>query len=81
VALIFPQLDIRVLYTVLVILVAAGRVVELRIASRNRRDLLGRGGVEVAPGHYRWMVLQHTAFLVCCPLEVWVLGRPFLPAL
>lgn len=73
--------DTRVLYTLLVILVAAGRVVELRIAARNRRALLARGGVEVAPGHYRWMVLQHTAFLVCCPLEVWLLGRPFLPAL
>jgi methyltransferase len=81
VALIPPQLDTRVLYTLLVVLVAIGRVVELRIASRNRRALLARGGVEVAPGHYRWMVLQHTAFLVCCPLEVWWLGRPFLPAL
>ncbi|HTG34438.1 MAG TPA: isoprenylcysteine carboxylmethyltransferase family protein [Thermoanaerobaculia bacterium] len=68
-------------YTLLVVLVAAGRLVELRIAARNRRALLARGGVEVAPGHYRWMVLQHTAFLVCCPLEVWLLGRPFLPAL
>src|SRR4029077_12844275 len=29
--------------------------------------------------HYRWMVLQHTAILVCCPLEVGLLGRPFLP--
>jgi len=81
VALILPNLDTRVLYTFLVALVAAGRVAELRIASRNRRDLLARGGVEVAPGHYRWMVLQHAAFLVCCPLEVWGLGRPFLPAL
>jgi methyltransferase len=74
-------LDTRVLYTLLVVLVAVGRVVELRIAARNRRELLARGGVEVAPGHYRWMMLQHTAFLVCCPLEVWWLGRPFLPAL
>lgn len=76
-----PDLNTRVLYTLLVILVAAGRVVELRIAARSQRALLARGGVEVAPGHYRWMVLQHTAFLVCCPLEVWLLGRRFLPAL
>lgn len=76
-----PDLDTRVLYTLLVVLVAVGRVAELRIAARNRRDLLARGGVEVAPGHYRWMVLLHTAFLVCCPLEVWLLGRRFLPAL
>jgi methyltransferase len=74
-------MDTRLLYTILVALVAAGRLVELRIAARNRRLLLARGGVEAAPGHYRWMVLLHTAFLICCPLEVWLLGRPFLPAL
>jgi methyltransferase len=74
-------LDTRVLYTILVALVAAGRLVELRIAGRNLRDLLAGGGVEAAPGHYRWMVLQHAAFLLCCPLEVWLLDRPFLPAL
>jgi methyltransferase len=76
-----PGLDTRLLYILLVALVAVGRLFELRIADRNRRDLLARGGVEVAPGHYRWMVLQHASFLICCPLEVWLLGRPFVPAL
>ncbi|MFL6235608.1 MAG: isoprenylcysteine carboxyl methyltransferase family protein [Thermoanaerobaculia bacterium] len=71
----------RVLYTLLVLLVALGRLIELRIAGRNRCALLERGGVEVAPGHYRWMVLLHTTFLISCPLEVWLLDRPFLPAL
>lgn len=71
--------DTRVLYTAFIALIAAGRLFELRVAKRNLRDLLARGGVEVAPEHYRWMVLLHTAFLVACPLEVWVLGRPFLP--
>jgi methyltransferase len=80
-ALILASLDTRVLYTILVALVAAGRLVELRIAGRNLRHLLARGGVEAAPGHYRWMVLQHAAFLICCLLEVWLLRRPFLPAL
>lgn len=74
-------LDTRGLYIGLVALVAAGRLVELRIAGRNLRRLLGRGGVEAAPGHYRWMVVLHTLFLLSCPLEVWFLGRPFLPAL
>ncbi|HEV2852391.1 MAG TPA: isoprenylcysteine carboxylmethyltransferase family protein [Thermoanaerobaculia bacterium] len=74
-------LDTRVLYTGLVALVAAGRLVELRVAGRNLRSLLARGGVEAAPGHYRWMVILHTLFLLSCPLEVWLLGRPFLPAL
>jgi methyltransferase len=75
------HLDTPVLYTLLVLLVALGRLIELRIAGRNRRALLARGGVEVAPEHYRWMVLLHTAFLICCPLEVWLLGRPFVPVL
>jgi methyltransferase len=73
--------DTRLLYTLLVLLVALGRLIELRIAGRNRRALLARGGVEVAPGHYRWMVLLHTAFLISCPLEVWLLDRPFVPVL
>jgi methyltransferase len=71
-------LDTRVLYTLLVALVALGRLFELRIAGRNLRSLFARGGVEAAPGHYRWMVLQHAAFLIGCPLEVWLLDRPFL---
>jgi methyltransferase len=74
-------LDTRVLYTALIVLIVLGRLVELRIAKRNLRNLLARGGVEAAPGHYPWMVLLHTAFLIACPLEVWLLGRPFIPAL
>ncbi|HEX9943753.1 MAG TPA: isoprenylcysteine carboxylmethyltransferase family protein [Thermoanaerobaculia bacterium] len=77
----FRGLDTRVLYTVLIGLIAAGRLIELRVAGRNFRNLLARGGIEVAPGHYPWMVILHTAFLIACPLEVWLLDRPFLPAL
>ena len=76
-----PAVDSRVLYTLLVVLVAAGRLVELRIAGRNRRRLLARGGIEVAQGHYPWMVALHTALIIASPLEVWLLDRPFLPAL
>lgn len=74
-------IDSRALYTLLVALIAAGRLIELRIAEHNRRRLLAQGAVEAAPGHYRWMVLLHTAFLIACPLEVWLLDRPFLPGL
>lgn len=74
-------LDSRVLYTGLVVLVAAGRLFELRIAARNRERLLARGGVEAAPEHYTWMVLLHSGFLIACPLEVWLLRRPYVPVL
>src|SRR3954452_22415253 len=74
-------LDSRILYLALVAVMAVGRLVELRIAKRNLRALLARVGVEAAPGHYRWMVLLHAGFLAACVLEVWLLDRPFLPAL
>jgi methyltransferase len=74
-------MDSRLLYTVLVVAVALGRLIELRIAERHRRNLLARGAFEAAPGHYPWMVALHAAFLLSCPLEVWLLGRPFFPLL
>ncbi len=71
----------RLLYTLLVAGVAVQRLLELRVARRHRLALLARGGVEVAPRHYRAMVVLHTGFLLACPLEVWCLRRPFRPAL
>jgi len=73
--------DTRLLYVLLVALVATERVVELGLSRRNVRRLLRLGGVEAGAGHYPWMVLLHAAFLAACPLEVWLLRRPFLPAL
>ena len=72
-------MDSRLLFTALVILAAVGRLLELRIANRNRRRLLARGGIEVSPGHYPWMVALHTTWLISCVAEVWLLDRPFLP--
>ena len=71
--------DSRTLFTALVILAAVGRLLELRIANRNRRLLLARGGIEVSPGHYPWMVALHTVWLISCVAEVWLLDRPFIP--
>lgn len=72
-------MNTHVLFTALVVLAAVGRLLELRIANRNRRRLLAHGGIEVAPGHYPWMVALHAAWLISCVLEVWLLDRPFLP--
>jgi methyltransferase len=71
----------RVLYTVLVLAAAAGRLMELRIANRNRLALLARGAIEASPGHYPWMVTLHSTWLASCLAEVWLLRRPFLPIL
>lgn len=67
------------LYLALVAVVAIERVFELRLARRNAARMLARGGVEVGAGHYPWMVALHTLFLIACPLEVFLLARPFCP--
>jgi methyltransferase len=74
-------MDTRILFTALVILAAVGRLLEVRVANRNRRLLLTRGGIEVSPGHYPWMVALHTVWLIACVAEVWLLDRPFIPGL
>lgn len=71
----------RELYLALVTAVAAERFVELAISRRNARRVLRRGAVEVGRRHFPYMVAIHTAFLVACPLEVFLAERPFIPTL
>ncbi|MFH9740684.1 isoprenylcysteine carboxyl methyltransferase family protein [Streptomyces roseolus] len=68
-------------YALLVLGVAAERVVELVVARRNTTWTFARAGVEHGSGHYPVMVFLHTALLVCCLLEPVLAHRPFLPAL
>ena len=66
----------QILYVLLVLAVAAERLLELRIAARNRRTALAQGGREFGAGHFPVMSMMHTAFLVSCVAEVVVLDRP-----
>lgn len=66
-------------YILLVAAVAGERLVELVVARRNLAWSRAQGGVEVGFGHYPFMVALHTALLVGCVVEVWLLDRPFLP--
>lgn len=66
-------------FTLLVLLVAVERVVELVVARRNLAEGRRRGGVEHGAAHYPWMVALHTGFLVAMLAEVWLLARPWLP--
>lgn len=74
-------IDTRWLYLALVALVVLERLVELALTRRNVARLLARGGRAVGDEHYGVMVAVHTALLVAAPLEVWLLGRPFIPPL
>jgi methyltransferase len=52
-------------------LVTLQRGTELLWARRNRRLLLARGGIEVAPGHYAIMVALHAGWLAGLWLLAW----------
>jgi methyltransferase len=51
--------------------VALQRLSELVLSRRNTQRLLARGAIEVAPGHYPFMVAVHTGWLI----SLWVFGR------
>jgi methyltransferase len=56
-------------YFLLLGLLVAERLFELRLSRRNARRAFSRGGVEVARGHYPVMVAFHALFFVACALE------------
>lgn len=65
------------LYTALIALVAIERLVELRLSVKNAKWAFERGGKEFGQGHYPFMTVFHTAFLVACVAEPWLLHREF----
>lgn len=68
-------------FSLLVLAVGLERLAELVVAKRNAAWALARGGVETGRRHYAVMVVLHTGLLVGAVAEVWLLDRPFVPAL
>lgn len=66
-------------YAVLLGLVVLERLAELVLSKRHAAWALARGGVEFGRGHYPPMVALHSALLVACLAEAWLLDREFLP--
>ena len=52
-------------------LVTAQRGAELALSRHNTQRLMARGAVEVAPGHYPFMVVLHASWLIW----LWVFGH------
>ena len=67
------------LYVLLILAVAAERVVELVVSKRNLAWARSRGGREYGFGHYPFMVFLHTGLLVACVIEA--SHTAFIPAL
>lgn len=69
------------LYSALLLATAIERLVEVRVSNRNAAWSFARGGQEYGRGHFPTMVALHTAFLLGCLAEPWLLDRPFIPAI
>ncbi|WP_409436369.1 isoprenylcysteine carboxyl methyltransferase family protein [Mycobacterium sp. SMC-14] len=67
------------MYYLLVLAVGIERLIELVVARSNARWAFANGGVEFGHKHYPVMVSIHSALLVSCVAEVWLLHRPFIP--
>jgi methyltransferase len=65
-------------FMVFVVWVALERLAELVVSNRNAAWSFARGGRETGQGHYRFMVLLHSGFLVAMLVEAWV-RRPEVP--
>jgi methyltransferase len=75
-------MDLSVIaYLLLLVAVAALRLVELRISRRHQQELVARGAAKVDEPRFRWMVVLHTSVLIGAALEVVLLKRPFIPIL
>jgi methyltransferase len=58
------------------LLIISQRLLELRVAKRNREWMESRGGVEIGADHYPLMVLLHTVFFVSLWAEAALRGYP-----
>lgn len=64
-----------VVFTVLVLAVAAQRLWEVRRSARHEAQIRSRGGREHAAGQMAWMRVIHTAWLVGMLAESWLVRR------
>ena len=69
------------LFSGLIGLTAIERLLEVRLSNRHAAWSLKQGGQEHGRGHYPFMVVLHTGFLLACLAEVWLLNRIFTPSL
>jgi methyltransferase len=74
-------LDSRFCYALLVAAVAVERAFELLLSRRNRIRVEKRGGFLADPRSFLDMASFQAVLLAACPIETFVLERPWIPGL
>ncbi len=70
-----------IFYLVLILLTCGERLAEVIVSTRNARWAFAHGGTEFGKRHFPWMVILHFGLLLGALAEVFLLNRPFIPAL
>jgi methyltransferase len=68
-------------FTLLIVIVAIERIIELIISKRNLRWSFAQGGIEFGRSHYKYMVSIHVFLLGGSLVEVWLARPTLIPAL
>lgn len=71
----------QISFTVLLVLVAVERVIELIISKRNLRWSFAQGGIEFGRSHYKYMVVIHVGLLLGSLIEIWTVRPKLNPIL
>ncbi len=71
----------RWVFTAFVVMLALQRLYEMGVSRRHEAIIRSRGGHEYAAWQVQAMKVLHAGWLVAMPIEVYGLGRPFIPAL
>lgn len=64
-------------FTLIVLLVAVERIVELVVSKRNLDWSFSKGGIEYGRSHYKYMVVIHVFLLIGSLAEIWIF-KPIL---
>ena len=68
-------------FSILLVVVAIERIIELVISKRNLRWSFAQGGIEFGRSHYKYMVAIHVFLLSGSLIEVWVFRPTLIPTL
>jgi methyltransferase len=74
-----PSAHMKTIFTCFLGLLAAQRLLELRLSRRNEAWLRAAGAGEPADDYFTWMKLLHSSWFLATLLEVWRLKRSFRP--
>lgn len=60
------------IYYLFILLLAVGRILELKHAQNNTQKLIAKGAQEYGSSHYKWIVTTHSLWLIACIIEAYI---------